>query len=132
MVAHKMQFFFFFNLHVASLPHSIVALPWMGLEIFQEHRKVGRIVIGLKSMDQGMVNPGSSIFAGEWNRKSFLLLLMPSLSLGPLVSAPARVHCAHVDPVQLELQPAGPGEHVQGGLGHVGVRVTVALAHLFI
>ena len=96
----------------------------MGLEIFQEDCKVGRLV-SLKTMEQGMVDPGGSVFTGERNLKASLLLL------GPLVCAPTCVHCAHVDPVQLELEPAGPGEHVQGGLGHVGVRVTMALAHTF-
>ena len=100
----------------------------MGLEIFQKHCKVGGLV-RLKTMEQGMVDPGSSVLAGEWNLKAFLLLLMPCLRLGPFVCAPTCVHCAHVDPVQLQLKPAGPGEHVQGGLGHVGVRVTVALGH---
>ena len=102
----------------------------MGLEIFQEDCKVGRLV-SLKTMEQGMVDPGGTVFTGERNLKASLLLLMLCLRLGPLVRAPTRVHCAHVDPVQLELEPAGPGEHVQGGLGHVGVRVTMALAHTF-
>ena len=78
-----------------------------------------------------MEDPGGSVFIGEGNLKASLLLLVPCLRLGPFVRAPTCVHCAHVDPVQLELEPAGPGEHVQGGLGHVGVRVTVALAHTF-
>ena len=102
----------------------------MGLEIFQEDCKVGRLV-SLKAMEQGMEDPGGAVFTGEWNLKASLLLLAPCLRLRSFVCAPACVHCAHVDPVQLELEPAGPGEHVQGGLGHVGVRVTMALAHTF-
>ena len=46
-----------------------------------------------------------------------------------LVSAPAGVHGRHVDPVQLQLQPARPRQHVQRGFGHVCVRVFAALAH---
>ena len=78
-----------------------------------------------------MVDPGGSVFTSERNLKAALLPLAPCLRLGPFVRAPTCVHRAHVDPVQLELEPAGPGEHVQGGLGHVGVRVAVALAHTF-
>ena len=78
-----------------------------------------------------MEDPGGTVFTGERNLKAFLLPLMLCLRLGPFVCAPTCVHRAHVDPVQLELELAGPGEHVQGGLGHVGVRVAVALAHTF-
>ena len=46
-----------------------------------------------------------------------------------LVGAPAGVHGRHVDPVQLQLQPARPRQHIQRGFGHVCVRVFAPLAH---
>ena len=60
-------------------------------------------------------------------------LLVPFLSIvgcmGSLVRAPAGVHCGHVDPVQLQLQPARPCQHVQRRLCHVRVRVLATFAH---
>ena len=61
---------------------------------------------------------------------TLLVPLLPIVScMRSLISAPAGVHGGHVDPVQLQLEPTRPRQHVQGGLGHVRVRVLATLAH---
>mmetsp|Transcript_38301 Transcript_38301/g.89084 ORF Transcript_38301/g.89084 Transcript_38301/m.89084 type:complete len:206 (+) Transcript_38301:188-805(+) len=58
-------------------------------------------------------------------RLKMVLLGDPRRGLrGILVVDPPRVHAVHVHPVSLrQVLGAGPGEHVQGRLGHVGVRM---------
>lgn len=46
---------------------------------------------------------------------------------GILIGDPAGVYRAHVDAMFCHLGCAGPGHHVEGCLGHVGVRVVGAL-----
>ena len=61
---------------------------------------------------------------------TLLVPLLPIVScMRSLISAPASVHGGHVDPVQLQLEPTRPRQHVQGGLCHVRVRVLATLAH---
>ena len=53
----------------------------------------------------------------------------PGLMEGSFVGDPAGVDCGHVDPVHDELHAARPSHHVESGLGHVRVRMSVAFAY---
>merc|ERR1719369_924042 len=99
----------------------------MNFKILEKDGEV-RLVVHVSTVYNGMVNSGCSILACKWYIETLDILLMICLGKWPLVSAPACVHCCHIDFVLLQLQSACHGQHVQRSLGHVGVGMMETLS----
>ena len=84
-------------------------------------------IAGQKTGEDRVADSGGGVdLVQPWMKTELLGLASRDLG-GVLIGDPARVDAVHVDAVSSVVLRRGAGEHVECGLGHVGVRVLVGL-----
>jgi hypothetical protein len=79
------------------------------------------------SLHDGVVDTGGAVDDVQWRAPSSGGVPFPGME-GFFVGDPAGVDAACVNAAGGQIGGAGAGEHIQGGFGHVGVRVVAGLA----
>src|ERR1043165_9005644 len=86
-----------------------------------------QVVAGVYTVEHGVDDPRGAVDDVERRVEAKNTSLRLRVHLGILIGDPAGIDAVHVDSVTDVIRPRGPRHHVEGGLGHVGVRVLVGL-----